>query len=66
MPGFPVLTLLGAVAMLAILVTTYFTNVFKMTLVFGVPFLLILAALYFLLFKKRGETVMLQTRSQRG
>ncbi|WP_342067877.1 amino acid permease [Achromobacter kerstersii] len=66
MPGFPVLTLLGAVAMLAILVTTYFTNVFKMTLVFGVPFLLILAALYFLLFKKRGETVVLQTRSQRG
>jgi hypothetical protein len=37
-----------------------------MTLAFGVPFLLILAALYFLLFKKRGETVVLQTRGQRG
>jgi len=66
MPGFPALTLLGAVAMLAILITTAFTGVFKMTLAFGVPFLLILAALYFLLFKKRGEAVVLQTRSQRG
>lgn len=66
MPGFPVLTLLGAVAMLAILVTTYFTNVFQMTLVFGVPFLLILAVLYAVLFKKRGEAVVLQARQQRG
>ncbi|AUA56786.1 General aromatic amino acid permease [Achromobacter spanius] len=66
MPGFPVLTLLGAVAMLAILVTTYFTNVFQMTLVFGVPFLLILAVLYGVLFKKRGEAVVLQARQQRG
>jgi AAT family amino acid transporter len=61
-----VLTLLGAVAMLAILVTTYFTNVFQMTLVFGVPFLLILAVLYAVLFKKRGEAVVLQARQQRG
>lgn len=66
MPGFPALTLLGAVAMLAILVTTAFTGVFKMTLVFGVPFLLILAALYFLLFKKSGETLLLQARDQQG
>ncbi|WMD20438.1 amino acid permease [Achromobacter seleniivolatilans] len=66
MPGFPVLTLLGAFAMLAILITTAFTGVFKLTLVFGVPFLLILAALYFLLFKKRAEAVVLKTRTQRS
>lgn len=66
MPGFPVLTLLGAFAMLAILITTAFTGVFKLTLVFGVPFLLILAALYFLLFKKRAEAVVLKTRTMRS
>ncbi|MFY3702240.1 amino acid permease [Achromobacter dolens] len=66
MPGFPLLTLLGAGAMLAILVTTYFTGVFKMTLVFGVPFLLVLAALYLLLFRKSAETVVLQARQQRS
>ncbi|NRF37069.1 amino acid permease, partial [Bacillus velezensis] len=66
MPGFPLLTLLGAGAMLAILVTTYFTGVFKMTLVFGVPFLLVLAALYLLLFRKSAEAVVLQARQQRS
>ena len=60
MPGFPALTLLGALAMLAILLTTYFTSVFKMTLVFGVPFLLALSALYYLLFRKRGERAALR------
>ncbi len=39
--------------MLAILVITYFTNVFQMTLVFGVPFLLIPAVLYAVLFIAR-------------
>jgi len=66
MPGFPVLTLLGAGAMLAILVTTYFTSVFKLTLVFGVPFLVLLAAAYYLLFKKRGEAVAMNARRQRA
>ena len=66
MPGFPVLTLLGAGAMLAILVTTYFTSVFKLTLVFGVPFLVLLAAAYYLLFKKRGEAVAMRARRQRA
>ena len=46
--------------MLAILLTTYFTSVFKMTLVFGVPFLLALSALYYLLFRKRGERAALR------
>ena len=62
MPGFPVLTLLGAAAMLAILGTTYFTGVFKMTLVFGVPFLLILAGAYGLLLRKRAAPAALPSR----
>jgi len=66
MPGFPVLTLLGAGVMLAILLTTYFTAVFKLTLVFGVPFLLLLVAAYYLLFKKRGEAVAMNARRQRA
>ncbi|MDT4844870.1 hypothetical protein FQZ97_788390 [compost metagenome] len=65
MPGFPVLTLLGAGAMLAILATTYFTSVFRMTLVFGVPFLVILAAAYGLLVRERGEPAGRAARQQR-
>jgi len=54
MAGFPVLTGLGAVAMLAIMVTTYFTDVFRMTLVFGIPFLLLLTLWYWLRFRGRA------------
>jgi len=53
MAGFPFLTLLGAVAMLAIMVTTYFTNVFQMTLIFGLPFLLLLVVWYALAFRNK-------------
>lgn len=66
MPGFPVLTLLGAGAMLAIMLTTYFTDMFKLTLVFGLPFLLLLVASYYLFFKKRGEAVAVNARRQRA
>jgi len=54
MAGFPVLTWLGAVAMLAIMITTWFTEVFKMTLVFGIPFLLLLALCYWLIFRHKA------------
>ncbi len=46
--GFPYLTLAGAGLMLAALVTTSFTREFRMTLFWGVPFLLLLTAVYFL------------------
>jgi len=55
MAGFPVLTLLGALAMLAIMVTTWFTGVFQMTLVFGIPFLLLLVVWYWLAFRGRAQ-----------
>ena len=49
---FPYSTLLGLVLMGAVMITTYFTDAFKMTLVFGVPFLLILSAVYYGFFRK--------------
>jgi L-asparagine transporter-like permease len=44
--GFPVLTILGAVLMLAVLVSTIFTDEFRLTLLTGVPFLLTLSVIY--------------------
>jgi L-asparagine transporter-like permease len=49
---FPYTTLLGLVLMGAVMITTYFTEAFKMTLVFGVPFLLILSLVYGVFFRK--------------
>ncbi|VWC50420.1 amino acid transport, membrane protein [Burkholderia aenigmatica] len=46
MRGFPLLTLLGAGLMLAVMVTTYFTAEFHMTLIFGIPFLIALSVVY--------------------
>jgi amino acid transporter, AAT family len=44
--GFPLTTLAGAALMAAVLLTTAFTDVFRMTLVFGLPFLALLYVLY--------------------
>jgi L-asparagine transporter-like permease len=46
MIGFPYTTLLGAGLMAAVLATTPFTPAFRLTLVFGAPFLLGLVLLY--------------------
>ncbi len=44
--GFPWLTLLGAVLMAAVLMTTALTPEFRLTLAFGLPWLLVLAVIY--------------------
>jgi L-asparagine transporter-like permease len=44
--GYPYLSLLGAALMLAILLTTLFTSEFRMTTLFGIPFLLLLAFIF--------------------
>jgi L-asparagine transporter-like permease len=46
MIGFPYTTLLGAGLMAAVLITTLFTPVFRLTLVFGAPFLACLVLIY--------------------
>lgn len=47
LPFFPISTLLGLFLMIAILLTTAFTEAFRMTLVFGVPFILALIFLFY-------------------
>jgi len=46
MPGFPWTTLLGATLMAAVLLTSAFTDAFRLTLAFGVPFVGFLFAAY--------------------
>jgi L-asparagine transporter-like permease len=53
MIGFPYTTLLGAGLMAAVLITTPFTPAFRLTLVFGVPFLDCLALVYRLRYRMR-------------
>jgi L-asparagine transporter-like permease len=48
MVGYPATTFLGAALMAAILLTTAFTAAFRMTLVFGLPFLGVLTAIYWI------------------
>jgi L-asparagine transporter-like permease len=52
--GFPATTLLGAALMAALLLTTAFTDAFRLTLAFGLPFLGVLAVIYRL--RYRGRT----------
>jgi len=52
--GFPLTTLLGAALMAAVLLTTAFTSAFRMTLVFGLPFLAILSLIYLLRHRPRS------------
>jgi L-asparagine transporter-like permease len=50
--GFPFTTLLGAGLMAALLLTTAFTEAFRMTLVFGLPYMACLGLIYYLRFRK--------------
>lgn len=55
LPFYPLASAIGAIMMVALLVTTFFIDAFHMTLVFGIPFVLVVAALYFLISKRRGN-----------
>jgi AAT family amino acid transporter len=44
--GYPYTSALGATLIVAILITTAFTREFRMTLVYGVPFLAVLSIAY--------------------
>jgi L-asparagine transporter-like permease len=52
MPGFPWTTLLGATLMTAALLTTAFTVAFRLTLVFGLPFIAVLCGIYWLRYRE--------------
>jgi amino acid transporter, AAT family len=50
--GYPYTSLLGSGLMIAALITTVFTREFRMTLFYGVPFLLALTALFFVRYRR--------------
>ncbi|HEV8334504.1 MAG TPA: amino acid permease [Steroidobacteraceae bacterium] len=50
--GYPYTSVLGAGLMLAILVTSVFTREFRMTLIYGLPFLAVLTIAYHVWFRK--------------
>ncbi|MHA7304254.1 amino acid permease [Arthrobacter sp. TMN-49] len=52
---YPLASVLGAVMMVALLITTLFIDAFSMTLIFGVPFVLLVIAVYFVMKKRRGS-----------
>jgi L-asparagine transporter-like permease len=52
-PGFPVTTVIGAAMMAAILITTLATPEFRLTLIFGVPFVCLLTLLYYVHYRPR-------------
>jgi L-asparagine transporter-like permease len=58
--GFPATTLLGAVLMAAVMLTSAFTDAFRMTLVFGLPFLGALTAAYWIR-QRRGARAALSS-----
>lgn len=53
MVGFPYLTIIGAILLLSLMITTWFTD-FKIMLQFGIPWLLFLTVSYYI-FKKRSS-----------
>jgi amino acid transporter, AAT family len=55
MRGFPFTTLLGALLMAAALITTAFTDAFRLTLVFGLPFLALLCLVYRFKFQRERD-----------
>ena len=63
MIGYPYLSILGAVLLFALVVSTWFT-MFKIVLQFGVPWLLFLSAAYY--FWKRQNAVVAQPQEETG
>ncbi len=57
MPLFPLTTILGALAVLAILISTWWVPGMRVTLEAGIPWLLLLTILYFAWGRQRGKAV---------
>ncbi|VVE61864.1 amino acid permease [Pandoraea anapnoica] len=62
--GYPYASLAGALLMLATLVTTYFTDEFRMTLVYGVPFVIALSVVYAVWYRQRGNAAAVSAQGQ--
>jgi L-asparagine transporter-like permease len=55
--GYPYTSLLGALLMAAIMLTTLSTAEFRMTMIFGGPFLVCLSIAYFVIYRKNAATI---------
>ncbi|MGP9650602.1 amino acid permease [Glutamicibacter sp. AOP38-B1-38] len=55
LPGYPTASLLGAILLAGLLATSYFTEQFSYTLVFGIPFVVVMSLLYKLVFARRAK-----------
>jgi L-asparagine transporter-like permease len=51
--GYPYSSAAGALSMLAVLVTTAFTQEFRMTLIYGVPFIAVLTLAYYFWYRRQ-------------
>mgnify|MGYP002084587255 CR=1 FL=1 len=51
--GYPYTSAAGALLMLAVLITTAFTQEFRMTLIYGVPFIAVLTVAYYLWYRRQ-------------
>jgi L-asparagine transporter-like permease len=56
--GFPYLTILGAVLIFSVLISTLFTNEFYYTVIFGIPFFLLITAMYFAFYRDKKVVVL--------
>jgi L-asparagine transporter-like permease len=54
MHGFPLLTIVGALLILGLLVTTAFTKEFRLTLFFGIPAFILLSVIYFIWYAEKS------------
>jgi len=64
MIGYPYLTLLGAGLMLAIIITTWFTDAFQMTLIVGVPWMIFITVAYWIWSKSASKKTELADESK--
>jgi L-asparagine transporter-like permease len=65
MIGFPYLTILGAVLLFSLMITSWFTD-FKIMLQFGIPWLLFLAVAYFISKRRNiNHNVMEESREKK-
>jgi L-asparagine transporter-like permease len=62
--GYPYASLTGALLMVATLVTTYLTDEFRMTLVYGLPFVIALSLIYAAWYRRRDGAIVAGARGQ--
>jgi AAT family amino acid transporter len=65
-PFFPITTIIGAVAVLAIMISTWWVSGMRVTLESGIPWLLFLTVSYFAVTKKRAKIVPAAGRTPAG